>query len=57
MVITNTGFSGEEDEMVEQALDSMGGFTTVLCVVKAYLEHGFSLNLIADKAPDAYVNL
>jgi len=54
--IINSGFQGEGDEMVEQALDSMGGFTIVLCGLKAYLEHGISLNLIADKAPDAHVN-
>lgn len=54
--IINSGFQGEGDETVEQALDSMGGFTIVLCGLKAYLEHGISLNLIADKAPDAHVN-
>lgn len=54
--IINSGFQGEGDEIVEQALDSMGGFTIVLCGLKAYLEHGISLNLIADKAPDAHVN-
>lgn len=54
--ITNTGFQGDGDEMVAQALDSMEGFTIVLCGLKAYLEHGISLNLIADKVPDAHAN-
>ncbi|MGK7378753.1 SRPBCC family protein [Planococcus sp. 1R117A] len=53
--ITNSGFKGDGDDMVGQAIDSMGGFTIVLCGLKAYLEHGIVLNLIADKAPDAHI--
>ncbi len=56
VMITNTGFTGTDDEIVNQAIDSMGGFTIVLCGLKAFLEHGILLNLIADKAPDANVN-
>jgi uncharacterized protein (DUF2249 family) len=40
---------------VAQALDSTGGFSFVLAGVKAFLEHGIELNLIADHAPDALV--
>lgn len=54
--ITSAGFQGDHDEIVAQAIDSMGGFTIVLCGLKALLEHGIVLNLIADKAPDANVN-
>jgi uncharacterized protein YndB with AHSA1/START domain len=54
--ITNSGFSGSGDEMVSQAIDSMGGYTMVLSGLKAYLEHNIRLNLVADKAPDANVN-
>jgi uncharacterized protein YndB with AHSA1/START domain len=54
--ITNSGFSGNGDEMVNQAIDSMGGYTMVLSGLKAYLEHNIQLNLVADKAPDANVN-
>ncbi|MEH7011684.1 SRPBCC family protein [Neobacillus niacini] len=54
--ITNSGFSGSGDEMVNQAIDSMGGYTMVLCGLKALLEHNINLNLVADKAPDAIVN-
>ncbi|WP_045524637.1 SRPBCC family protein [Neobacillus niacini] len=54
--ITNSGFSGSGDEMVNQAVDSMGGYTMVLCGLKALLEHNIYLNLVADKAPDALVN-
>ncbi|MEH7495825.1 SRPBCC family protein [Neobacillus niacini] len=54
--ITNYGFSGSGDEMVAQAIDSMGGYTMVLSGLKAYLEHNIQLNLVADKAPDANIN-
>ncbi|MEH7112954.1 SRPBCC family protein [Neobacillus niacini] len=54
--ITNSGFSGTGDEMAAQAIDSMGGYTMVLCGLKALLEHNVMLNLVSDKAPDAHVN-
>lgn len=56
VTITNSGFTGTGDEMVSQAIDSMGGYTMVLCALKALLEHNIALNLVADKAPDAHVN-
>jgi uncharacterized protein YndB with AHSA1/START domain len=49
--ITNSGFSGDADELVKQALDSTGGFTWVLAGLKAYLEHNIMLNFIADRFP------
>jgi len=49
--ITNSGFSGDGDVLVKQALDSTGGFTWVLAGLKAYLEHNIMLNLIADRFP------
>jgi len=54
VTIVNTGFAGNGDEIVAQALDAMGGYTMVLCGAKAYLEHGIALNLVADRAPDAH---
>lgn len=51
--IIHSGFAGTNDELVGQAIDSTGGFTMVLCGLKAFLEHGVQLNLIADKAPIA----
>ncbi|PAE32982.1 SRPBCC family protein [Bacillus sp. 7884-1] len=54
--ITNSGFSGSGDEMVNHAIDSMGGYTMVLSGLKAYLEFNIQLNLVADKAPDANVS-
>ncbi|RJX37573.1 polyketide cyclase [Paenibacillus pinisoli] len=55
VTISHSGFAGAGDEIVLQAIDSMGGYTMVLCGLKAYLEHGILLNLVADKAPDAHV--
>lgn len=55
VTITNTGFSGSNEDIVNQAIDSMGGYTMVLCALKALLEHGISLNVVSDKAPDAHV--
>ncbi|HZG17502.1 MAG TPA: SRPBCC family protein [Candidatus Bathyarchaeia archaeon] len=56
VTITNSGFTGNGDEIVNQAIDSMGGYTMVLCGLKALLEHNIILNLVSDKAPDAHVN-
>jgi uncharacterized protein YndB with AHSA1/START domain len=50
--ITNRGFAGSGNEIVSQALDSMGGFGFVLAGLKAWLEHGVALNLIADHHPE-----
>ena len=49
--IKNNGFSQKGDELLAVTNDSMGGFTTVLDGLKAYLEHGLMLHLIADKYP------
>ena len=49
--ITNSGFKGDGDKVVSDALDSKGGFTWVLAGLKAYLEHGIELNLIGDAFP------
>lgn len=55
VTVTNTGFVGDGDDIVQQAIDSTQGFTMVLCGLKALLEHNILLNLVADKAPDAHV--
>jgi uncharacterized protein YndB with AHSA1/START domain len=52
--VTNTGFSGDGDAVMKQALDSTEGFTLVLAGAKAFLEHNIDLNLIADRFPDAH---
>ncbi len=53
--IFNWGFRGSEDDVLAQALDAMGGFTMVLAGLKAFLEYGLELNLIADIRPEANV--
>lgn len=51
VTITNKGFKGTHDELIAQVRDATGGFTWVLAGLKAYLEHGIELNLIADRYP------
>ena len=49
--ITNSGFHGDADQVVQQALDSTGGFALVLAGAKAFLEHNIELNLVRDRFP------
>lgn len=55
VVVANRGFTGSEDEMVAQAIDSMGGFSFMLASLKALLEHDIQLNLVADHHPDGHI--
>lgn len=48
VTITASGFQGDADSCVSQALDNMGGFSYVLAGCKAWLEHGIALDLVAD---------
>ncbi len=50
--ITNSGFQGDGDKIVAQAISSAAGFELVLAGLKAYLEYGIKLNLINDRHPD-----
>ena len=50
--ITETGFSGDGDSLVQQVTASMQGFTLVLAGLKALLEHNIRLNLVADRYPE-----
>jgi uncharacterized protein YndB with AHSA1/START domain len=49
--IVNSGFAGDPEAVVRQALASTEGFAFVLAGLKALLEHGVSLNLVADRFP------
>jgi uncharacterized protein YndB with AHSA1/START domain len=49
--ITESGFTGDGDELVKYVADSTQGFTLVLAGLKALLEHGVRLNLTADRFP------
>ena len=53
VTITEVGFVGNGDELVKQVTDSTEGFTLVLAGLKAWLEHGVQLNLVADRFPQA----
>ncbi|WP_312097230.1 SRPBCC family protein [Niallia sp.] len=55
VTIVNAGFKGSSNEIVKQVIDSTGGFTIVLCGLKALLEHNIILNLVSDRFPDAHV--
>ena len=48
LTIEESGFSGSSEAIVEQALDSTGGFNQVIIAAKALLEHGVELNVVAD---------
>src|SRR5262245_39144207 len=49
--ITEAGFAGDGDQLVKQVTDSTQGFSLVLAGLKAFLEHGVKLNLVADRFP------
>jgi uncharacterized protein YndB with AHSA1/START domain len=49
--ITNSGLTGDGDELMKLATDSTQGFTLVLAGLKALLEHDVRLNLVADRYP------
>ncbi|MCC3646736.1 SRPBCC family protein [Cytobacillus oceanisediminis] len=55
VTVINAGFKGSPDEIINQVIDSTGGFTIVLCGLKALLEHNIILNLVSDRFPDAQV--
>ena len=50
--ITNSGFTGEGDHVVKQALDATEGFAFVLAGAKALLEHNVELSLVRDRFPE-----
>ncbi len=53
--IINSGFMGDGESLVAQAKGSEARFVLVLAGLKAYLEFGILLNLIADRFPDQFV--
>jgi uncharacterized protein YndB with AHSA1/START domain len=57
VVIKNYGFRQGGDDLIQAIKDNTGGFTSVLAGLKAYLEHGINLNLIADENPAEIRNL
>jgi uncharacterized protein YndB with AHSA1/START domain len=51
--IRQRGFRGTQDENVDQAINSTGGFSFHLAGMKAVLEHDINLNLVPDHHPKA----
>jgi uncharacterized protein YndB with AHSA1/START domain len=49
--VTEAGFNGDGDELLARVADSTGGFTIVLCALKALLEHGLVLTAVQDAHP------
>ena len=49
--ITHDGFAGDLAARAAQARESTEGFALVLAGLKALLEHGIELNLVADRFP------
>jgi len=54
VTVVHSGFEQTGNELREVIKDSTSGFTIVLDGLKAYLEYGINLNLIADKYPKGY---
>ena len=46
--VVETGYRGTPDEMAAQAIDSIAGFALVLAAAKAWLEHGWRIDVVAD---------
>ena len=50
LTIEESGFTGNNDQIVEQALDSTGGFNQVIIAAKTLMEHDVELNVVAEHA-------
>ena len=50
--ITESGFTGDGHELVNQVTDSTGEFNLVLAGLKALIEHDVRLTLVRDRYPD-----
>jgi uncharacterized protein YndB with AHSA1/START domain len=51
VTITESGWTGSSDELLKYVAASTQGFTWTLAGLKALLEHGIQLNLVADRFP------
>jgi uncharacterized protein YndB with AHSA1/START domain len=49
--VTESGLRGKGDELVARVAGSTGGFTIMLCALKALLEHDIVLAVVADRYP------
>lgn len=55
VTVKNWGFGGDVENIVAEAIGSTGGFSFLLAGLKAFLEHGIELSLVADHDPAALV--
>lgn len=46
--IVESGFAGEQSEIVQAALNSTGGFNQMIAAAKALLEHNAQINVVTD---------
>lgn len=51
--VKETGLTGSADGLVARAADSTGGFTMVLCSLKALVEYEIQLAAVTDRNPTA----
>ena len=49
--VTATGHTGDGVEVAARAADSTGGFTFMVCALKALLEHDVVLTVVLDAHP------
>lgn len=49
--VTETGFTGDGDEIITSVAGSTGGFSLVLCALKALMEHDIVLRVVGDRYP------
>jgi hypothetical protein len=49
--VTETGHTGDGNEVAARAADSTGGFTFMVCALKALLEHDVVLTVVLDAHP------
>ncbi|MFI1582946.1 SRPBCC family protein [Embleya sp. NPDC020630] len=49
--VTETGFEGSGDDAVRWVNDTVGGFATALCAMKALLEYDIELGAVSDHHP------
>lgn len=50
--IAESGWTGTGDELIEHVANATQGFTWTLAGLKAWLEHGIELHLVADRFPN-----
>ena len=47
--VVHSGFDMDDEDVIDQVVDSTGAFALVLAAAKTYLEHGIELNIVADR--------